>query len=142
MAVNSLPQFAERVLIFGDGPLAESLVAELGARPELGLRVVGQLKSHENGNENLRLSSGENSDDQFLNLIESYNAKKIVVAMNERRGNLPVQPLLQLKSRGVSIQDGAEIVRGSYWKASNRISPHELVAVFSRLGVLALSGDI
>ena len=109
LAVNSLPQFAERVLIFGDGPLAESLVAELGARPELGLRVVGQLKSHENGNENLRLSSGENSGDQFLNLIESYNAKKIVVAMNERRGNLPVQPLLQLKSRGVSIQNGAEM---------------------------------
>lgn len=95
------------MLIFGDGPLAESLFAELGARPELGLRVVGQLKSHENGT--LRLSSGENSDDQFLNLIESYNAKKIVVSMNERRGNLPVQPLLQLKSRGISIQDGAKL---------------------------------
>lgn len=107
LAVNSIPQFAERVLIFGDGPLAESLFAELGARPELGLRVVGQLKSHENGT--LRLSSGENSDDQFLNLIESYNAKKIVVSMNERRGNLPVQPLLQLKSRGISIQDGAKL---------------------------------
>ena len=50
LAVNSIPQFAERVLIFGDGPLAESLFAELGARPELGLRVVGQLKSHEKRN--------------------------------------------------------------------------------------------
>ena len=109
LAVNSLPQFAERVLIFGDGPLAESLVAELGTRPELGLRVVGQLKSHGNGNKNLQLSSGENSGDQFLNLFESYNAKKIVVAMNERRGNLPVQTLLQLKSRGISIQDGAKL---------------------------------
>jgi FlaA1/EpsC-like NDP-sugar epimerase len=45
LALNSRSQFAERVLIFGDGSLAESLVAELGARPELGIRVVGQLKS-------------------------------------------------------------------------------------------------
>jgi sugar transferase (PEP-CTERM system associated) len=109
LALNSRPQFAERVLIFGDGSLAESLVAELGSRPELGIRVVGQLKSLENGNENLRLSPGENSGDQFLKLIEPYSAERIVVAMNERRGNLPVQALLQLKSRGVSIQDGAEM---------------------------------
>jgi sugar transferase (PEP-CTERM system associated) len=109
LAVNSHPQFAERVLIFGDGALAESLVAELGARPELGMRVVGQLKSLENGNENLRLSSGEKPGDQFLNLIEPYSAERIVVAMNERRGNLPVQALLQMKSRGVSIQDGDEM---------------------------------
>ena len=76
LAINSLPQFAERVLIFGDGPLAESLVAELSARPELGLRVVGQLKSHENGNKNPSLSSGENPDDQFLKLVEAYNARE------------------------------------------------------------------
>jgi sugar transferase (PEP-CTERM system associated) len=107
LALNGRPQFAERVLIFGDGSLAESLVAELGARPELGIRVVGQLKSHEN--ENLSWSSGEKPDDQFLNLIEPYRAERIVVAMNERRGNLPVQALLELKSRGVSVQDGAEM---------------------------------
>ena len=109
LAINGLPQFSERMLIFGDGPLAESLVAELNARPELGIRVVGRLRGHENGNENLGLRSGEKSGDQFLNLIEPYNAERIVVAMNERRGNLPVQALLQLKSRGVSIQDGAEM---------------------------------
>jgi sugar transferase (PEP-CTERM system associated) len=116
LAVNSLPQFAERVLILGDGPLAESLIAELGVRPELGLRVVGQLKSHENENENPSLSSGENPDDQFLNLVDTYNAKRIVVAMNERRGNLPVQALLQLKNRGVAIQDGAELYEAATGK--------------------------
>ena len=107
LALNGRDQFAERVLIFGDGSLAESLAAELGARPELGIRVVGRLKSHEN--DNLSLSSGEKPGDQFLNLIESYRAERIVIAMNERRGNLPVQQLLQLKSRGVSFQDGAEM---------------------------------
>jgi len=109
LAVNNHPQFAERVLLFGDSPLSESLIAELSARPELGMRVVGQLKSCANGKECLRLGSGEKLRDQLLNAIEPYNAERIIVAMNERRGNLPVQALLQLKSRGVSIQDGTEV---------------------------------
>ena len=117
LAINSRPQFAERVVMIGDGPLAESLVTELRARPELGLRVMAQLKSHENGNKSLSLSSGENLDDQFLRLVEAYNSKKIVLAMDERRGNLPVQALLQLKSRGVSIQDGA----GLYEAATGKV---------------------
>jgi sugar transferase (PEP-CTERM system associated) len=109
LAITSLPQFAERVVIFGDGPLAESLIGELGARPELGVRVVGQLKSHENGNEIPDVSSDVKPGGQFLNLIEPYRAERIVVAMNERRGNLPVEALLQLKSRGVRLQDGVEM---------------------------------
>jgi len=44
-AINSQPQFAERALIFGDGPLAASLLRELESRPELGLRVVGHIRT-------------------------------------------------------------------------------------------------
>jgi sugar transferase (PEP-CTERM system associated) len=116
LAINTQPRFAQRALIMGDGALAESLVAELGVRPELGLRVVGQLKTHQNGAESLSVSSGENLGDYFLKSIEAYNAKRIVVAMNERRGNLPVQALLLLKSRGVSIQDGAELYEAATGK--------------------------
>ena len=42
---NTLPQFAERTLILGDSTLAKSLALELSARPEFGMRVVGQLGS-------------------------------------------------------------------------------------------------
>ena len=116
LAISGRPQFAESVLILGDSPLAESLIEELSARPELGLRVVGQLKSHENGNGNPSLRSGENPGDQFPNLIERYNANRIVVAMNERRGNLPMQALFHLKSQGVRIQDGAELYEAATGK--------------------------
>jgi sugar transferase (PEP-CTERM system associated) len=116
LAITNLPQFAERVVIFGDGPLAESLIGELGVRPELGIRIVGQLKSHEN--EILHEGSDEKSGAQFLNLVEPYRAERIVVAMNERRGNLPVEALLQLKSRGVRIQDGGEMYEAVTGKLS------------------------
>jgi sugar transferase (PEP-CTERM system associated) len=108
-AINSRAQFAQRVLILGDGMLAKSLADEVSARPELGLRVVGQLKGDESSTEHQGLNSTGKLDDRFLHLVETYKVERIVVAMNERRGNLPVQTLLQLKSQGVTIQDGAEM---------------------------------
>ena len=113
-AISGRPRFAESVLILGDSPLAESLIEELSARPELGLRVVGQLKSHENGNENPNLR--EDPVDQFPKLVERYNANRIVVAMNERRGNLPMRALFHLKSQGVRIQDGTELYEAATGK--------------------------
>jgi sugar transferase (PEP-CTERM system associated) len=114
--LNSGSQFVERVLVVGDGPLAQSLTAELAARPELGLRVVGQLKSFNNESENPSLRSGENGGDQFSDLIEAYNANRIVVALNDRRGSLPMQALFQLKSQGVRIQDGAGLYEAATGK--------------------------
>jgi sugar transferase (PEP-CTERM system associated) len=108
-AVNSQAQFAERVLIFGDGPLAESLAVELGARPELGIRVVGQLKGEESTFERQDSTTEDQSNDQFLHLVDTFRPERILVAMTERRRILPVKALLQLKSRGVRIQDGAQM---------------------------------
>jgi sugar transferase (PEP-CTERM system associated) len=108
-AINSQAQFAERVLIFGMGPLAESLAAELGARPELGIRVVGQMSGENQAFEREDSIADDKSNAEFLHLVDTYRAERIVVAMNERRGVLPVKALLQLKSRGVRIQDGTQM---------------------------------
>ncbi len=115
-ALNSGSQFSERVLILGDGPLAESLAAELSARPELGLRVVGQLKTYENGNENPSVRSGDKPGDPSPNLIAAFNTNRVVVAMNERRGSLPMEALFHLQSQGVRIQDGAELYEAATGK--------------------------
>jgi sugar transferase (PEP-CTERM system associated) len=108
-AINSQPQFAERALIFGDGPLAASLLHELESRPELGLRVVGQLKAFENGNGGSAPISSEQKLEALLSSVLPYKANHLIVALGERRGNLPVEALLQLKSHGVNIRDGSEL---------------------------------
>ncbi len=108
-AINSQPQFAERALIFGDGPLAASLLRELESRPELGIRVVGQLKAFENGNGGSALISREQKLEAILSSVLPYKVNHLIVALGERRGNLPVEALLQLKSHGVSIRDGSEL---------------------------------
>ena len=116
-AINSHPQFAERALIFGDGPLAAPLLRELESRPELGLRVVGRLLAAGNGTREPNSNGPEPSgnplkrvaSDDLSVAVKFHRVDRIVVAMGDRRGKLPVELLLSLKSRGVLVQDVADV---------------------------------
>ncbi|MHB8525033.1 MAG: sugar transferase [Candidatus Acidiferrales bacterium] len=109
LLVNTMPRFAERALILGDGPLAKPLIEEIEMRSELGVRIVGQLRHLENGSGSAPQLSETEQFDQLCRQIETYRASRIIIAMGERRGRLPVEALLRLKSRGIRIQDGAEV---------------------------------
>jgi sugar transferase (PEP-CTERM system associated) len=109
LILNTLPHFAERALILGDGPLARPLMSELGLRSELGIHVIGQLKSLENRNGGLGPISTEKQLEELLQCVEPYHPDRIIVALGDRRGKLPVEALLHLKCRGVRIQDGSEV---------------------------------
>ena len=109
LLVNTMPRFAERTLILGDGPLAKPLIEEIESRSELGVRIVGQLRHLENGSGSASQLSETEQFDQLSRQIEAYRASRIIIAMGERRGRLPVEALLRLKSRGIRIQDGAEV---------------------------------
>ncbi|HEV2616500.1 MAG TPA: sugar transferase [Candidatus Acidoferrales bacterium] len=107
LLVNTMPRFAERALILGEGPLAKPLIEEIESRAELGVRIVGQLRDPRNGDS--PLLSEEQQFEQLSSQIHTYRASRVIIAMGERRGRLPVEALLRLKSRGVRIQDGAEV---------------------------------
>jgi len=117
LAINSRPRFSDRALILGDGPLAAPLIQELESRPELGLRVVSHVftAGDENGEldserrESTTGRSGALSDEDLSHAVESQRVNRVIVAMGDRRGKLPVKLLLTLKSRGVLIQDGADV---------------------------------
>jgi sugar transferase (PEP-CTERM system associated) len=119
--LNSQPQFAERALIFGDGPLAEPLLRELEMHPELGLRIVGHVLADGNGNSNgnhqMNCKRHESASDSLWTVaseelsraVESHRVNRIIVEMGDRRGKLPVAPLLTLKSRGVLVEEGSDV---------------------------------
>ena len=115
--INSVPEFAERALIFGDGPLADLLQTEFESRPELGLRIVGRIlpmndRNHQSGFPCADLSGDSfitDSADHLSSTVKFLRATRIVVAMGDRRGKLPVDTLLSLKCRGLRVQDGVEV---------------------------------
>jgi sugar transferase (PEP-CTERM system associated) len=101
--LNRSARFAERAIIYGDGPLAEPLIEEIVRRTELGLRVAGFV----GGTCPVAgIPSYDNAD--LTELVKREGVHKIVVTMGDRRGRLKVEELLKLKASGVQIQDGPE----------------------------------
>jgi sugar transferase (PEP-CTERM system associated) len=112
LSINGRPQFAERVLLLGDGPLAAPLLGELESRQDLGLRVVSHVvpTSHKRNEANREFCdwSGEIGE-EVSRAAALHRVNRVVVALGERRGKLPLEPLLALKSHGVHIQDGTDV---------------------------------
>jgi sugar transferase (PEP-CTERM system associated) len=117
--INSVPEFSDRAIIFGEGPLAELLENEIGTRPELGLRVVGRVLPSSDGN-GTRHGGHQPAEfegdslrtdltDDLSRTVKLLRANRVVVAMGDRRGRLPVDVLLSLKCRGLQVQDGVEV---------------------------------
>jgi sugar transferase (PEP-CTERM system associated) len=116
-AINSTSRFAEQVFILGEGALANSLMYEIETRPELGIRVAGRAQLPADRGDSENRANGEIS----INLLQTSfceglavgrqirGVDRIVVAMEERRGKLPVDLLLSLKNRGVLVQDGNDV---------------------------------
>lgn len=97
--------FRRRTLIFGAGERA-SAIAELRRRADRrGFRVVGQVAAP---GDSQRLAPDEHlvsADNGLARLAIERNAEEIVIAMDERRGNLPVRELLDCKLRGINVID-------------------------------------
>jgi sugar transferase (PEP-CTERM system associated) len=115
--INSTQRLAERVVILGEGSLAKSLLHEIEKRPELGIRVAGraQLRTSEDRPDNHEIGEMPVMPSQ-TGFCEGLAIERpirgidrIVVAMEERRGKLPVDLLLSLKNRGVQVQDGNDV---------------------------------
>jgi sugar transferase (PEP-CTERM system associated) len=101
-------RLASRAVILGVGPLAEALAPEMENRPEWGVRLVGYVGRPDSaiaGKGLRRLGAMED----LTTVVEGERVDQIVITMGERRGSLPVELLLRLKSRGVLIRDGAEM---------------------------------
>src|SRR3974390_3440088 len=102
-ALNRSDRFAERALIYGDGPLAAPLIEAIAHRPELGLRVSGYA-----GSAPQIVGIPTVDTREITEFVRREGIGRIIVTMGDRRGKLDVSELLKLKASGVQIQDGPE----------------------------------
>ncbi len=106
--VSTWPLFMERVLVLGDGVLAQDLLKEIHDRRELGIQVVAHISEDQDWSSWQRpgMPAFAAEIDRVTRVLR---VRRIIVSMKERRGRLPVDSLLALKKRGVMIQDGSEL---------------------------------
>ena len=98
------------VLIMGTGPLARALATEILQHRELGLAVRGFLDD----DPSLVGVSIVNPKVLGLNaelreIVEKNQIHNVVVELRDRRGRLPVDELLELKMRGVTVEEATSV---------------------------------
>jgi sugar transferase (PEP-CTERM system associated) len=98
--------FRERVYVLGAGERAQTVVETLKARKDAGMEVVGW-----NG------ISFDQADqrDTFTSALESFlipnpPVDRVIVALEDRRGGLPVRELLKLRFNGIVIEESAALL--------------------------------
>ncbi len=122
-SIIGLSVFRERVYVLGSGERARAVVETLRARRDAGMEVV----------------SGENQGafngdlDRFAADLRAFCKPKtridrVIVAMEDRRGSMPVRELLDLRLRGVVIEDASALMErlwaGCRW---TRFNPSTLI---------------
>jgi sugar transferase (PEP-CTERM system associated) len=114
------PDFGERILIVGSGNLAVEVARQVLDRPDAGFRIVGFVGTDADllGKSLINprvIGMTEDLDE----IVKREGIDRIVVAMGERRGQLPTDNLLKLSLAGdVSIEEGATF----YERVTGRVS--------------------
>ena len=110
------PYFRERVYVLGTGDRAQRLLNGLRQRSELGIEVVGWT-----GNIAGELTR-ETVAEHLVGLARENGVHRVIVAMPDRRGTLPVEELLALRLSGVKVEEATSWLE----KISGKIEVEQL----------------
>src|SRR5437868_1888994 len=97
----------ERAILVGEGPLATELAHEINSRPDFGVNLIGCVSfSPAQIDGNLPYLG---TPDRLSDVVKNQGVRHVIVTMSDRRGKLPVEELLAIKSQYARVQDGAEV---------------------------------
>jgi exopolysaccharide biosynthesis polyprenyl glycosylphosphotransferase len=121
-------EFAERVLIVGTGPLANQLVAEMNGRRRLRHRVAAVVEDPGPASDPFTgMLAGPLT--RLGAIIDEMRPDRIVIALADRRGRLPMADLLMARVGGVIVEDGTECLERLTRKiAIEALTPGALIA--------------
>ena len=114
--LSQKPYLRERVYVLGAGERAQRLVNGLRSRSELGVEVAGWSGNVEGALTREAIAS------HLMELIQEHGVHRVIVAMADRRGTLPVMEMLQLRLSGIKIEEATSWLE----KISGRIEVDNL----------------
>lgn len=123
-ALAKRPPFTERVLILGGGPLGLDVAEQIRTRPDLALTVIGFVGDGDIPAPAPRVGGyGE-----IAEAVRRLRPDRIIVAMADRRGRLPVSELLACRFRGIRIEEATHAYeRFTKRLAVETLSPSALI---------------
>ena len=104
--LSELP-VGERLLMIGDGPIAETIEGELRERSEPGYVIVGYvLPETDNCPDEIRGRPAFAGYQRIVEIVKANNIARVIVCIPERRGSLPTLELLNCRLQGVKVDEG------------------------------------
>jgi sugar transferase (PEP-CTERM system associated) len=97
----------QKVLILGAGELAGSLATQFTRRADLNLCLVGLIDGGCDPVDSTALTGYKilGGIEDLATIVRRTGVGKIIVALTERRGTLPVRELVRLRMEGIVIED-------------------------------------
>ena len=117
----------QRILFLGASPISQQIAAHLAERPEYGMRVLGYLDDAEDLPEP---AGGKiiGRMNELTRIATALKPDKVVVGMIERRKELPMAEMLNLRFSGVYFEEAAVTFETAFGRVPTRqIRPSRLV---------------
>ncbi len=93
-------KFTERVLIMGANNVARMIVKEIKHRKDSAFSLIGYL-----GEKGLLEIPYLGKESNLEKAVRTHHINRLIIALKERRGNLPLKLLIDLKLNGLTIQE-------------------------------------
>jgi sugar transferase (PEP-CTERM system associated) len=94
-----LPILVERVYVLGTGDRAQRVVQGLQQNPELGVEIASWTGKMEGA------VTRDSVAAHLMDVVHKQKVHRVIVAMPDRRGTIPMQELLNLRMQGVKIEE-------------------------------------
>ena len=98
--------FADRVLVLGAGPQARRVIHEIEARPNFRYAVVGVVDDGSGVEHGDLLYPVLGPLERLDKILDDVRPDRLIVALTERRGRMPMAQLLECGARGIVVEDG------------------------------------
>ncbi len=112
--IININAFDERILILGTGDTAKDIAKRILNKEKVGYDIAGFISVDDSIKVGTSLVNPKvlGKYNQMCEIIERDNISKVIVAVSERRGRLPVDMLLRCRLRGVKIEDDTTFYEG------------------------------
>ena len=127
-AVMRSRPFTERVLVVGVTPFAQTLLEQIEAQPHWRYTIVGLVSDGASTPTPTPRYPLLGSLEDLRRIIADAQPDRILIALSDRRGRMPLRELLEARSRRILIEDGVEVYERLMGKlAIESLGPSSLI---------------